>query len=112
MSKNLSKIIISILAVSCVGIASANANVPPVSANTKAPAVQTSVPNSAKVNINTATAEQLASGTLKGIGLAKAKTIIAYRNEHGKFNSADDLAKVKGIGPKLVERNRNMIAVN
>lgn len=62
------------------------------------------------VNINTADAETLASG-LKGIGLAKAKAIVAHREANGPFESADDLMQVKGIGEKTVESNRDLILV-
>jgi competence protein ComEA len=62
------------------------------------------------VDINTADATTLAEG-LNGIGLSKAEAIVAYRNEHGAFASADDLANVKGIGMKTVERNRDLIVV-
>lgn len=62
------------------------------------------------VDINTADATSLAEG-LTGVGMSKAEAIIAYRDEHGPFASADDLAQVKGIGDKLVERNRDNIVV-
>ena len=61
------------------------------------------------VNINTASVEQLTE--LNGVGDAKAKAIVAYRDEHGPFKSADQLANVKGIGLKTVEKNREMIEV-
>ncbi|MGH8553049.1 MAG: ComEA family DNA-binding protein [Methylococcales bacterium] len=61
------------------------------------------------VNINTATAEQL--DTLTGIGKAKAQAIIDDRTKNGPFKSIDDLARVKGIGPATVEKNRANIAV-
>jgi competence protein ComEA len=63
----------------------------------------------APVDINTASAEQLVE--LNGIGEAKAKAIIAYREEHGPFKSIEQLANVKGIGLKLVEKNRDAITV-
>lgn len=61
------------------------------------------------VNINTASVEQLTE--LNGIGEVKAKAIVAYRTEHGPFKSVDQLANVKGIGLKTVEKNREMISV-
>lgn len=60
------------------------------------------------VNINTADAAQLASA-LSGIGEKKAQLIVAWRQEHGHFKTLNDLAKVKGLGPKLIERNKDII---
>lgn len=62
------------------------------------------------VNINTADAATLAE-VLKGVGLAKAEAIIAYRKEHGGFKTAEQLAEVKGIGEKLVKANQDRIVV-
>ena len=53
------------------------------------------------IDINTATAEEFVK--VKGIGEKKAERIIAYRDEHGKFESVDELKNVKGIGKKIVE---------
>jgi competence protein ComEA len=57
------------------------------------------------VNINTADAPTLAK-ELKGIGLTRAAAIVEYRGKHGAFKSADELALVKGIGQKAIEKNR------
>ena len=62
------------------------------------------------VDINTADAETI-STELNGIGLAKAKAIVEYREKYGPFKSADDLSLVKGIGDKTVELNRTNIRV-
>ena len=62
------------------------------------------------VNINTADANALATG-LNGVGEAKAGSIIAYREQHGPFESADDLQQVRGIGQRLVDMNRDVIIV-
>ena len=54
-----------------------------------------------KVNINTATLEELQ--TIKGIGKKKAEAILQYRKEHGPFRTKEDLLQVKGIGKKALE---------
>jgi competence protein ComEA len=63
----------------------------------------------AKVNINSATVEELAS--LNGIGKAKAEAIIAYRTTNGNFATVEDLTKVKGIGDKIIEKIKPEITV-
>ena len=57
------------------------------------------------ININTANIESLAKN-IKGVGVKKAQAIVQYRKTHGPFKRIDDLVKVKGIGPKLLEKNR------
>jgi competence protein ComEA len=64
------------------------------------------------VNINKADAETLAM-ELTGIGAKKAQAIIAYRNENGDFKVIEELARVKGISTKTIEKNRaNILLVN
>ena len=63
----------------------------------------------AKVNINTATAAELA--TLNGIGTAKAEAIVAYRAANGKFVTVEDLTKVKGIGEKIIEKIKPEVTI-
>ena len=62
----------------------------------------------AKIDLNTATMEQLHS--LKGIGHKKAVAIIEYRKEHN-FTKIEDIMKVKGIGKKLFEKIKSEIEV-
>jgi len=61
------------------------------------------------ININTADARAL--DALPGIGPSKAKAILAYRLQHGPFDSVDALQNVKGIGQKTVERLRGFATV-
>ena len=63
------------------------------------------------VNINEADAAALAQH-LNGVGDAKAKVIVEYREKHGKFKSVDDLANVPGIGEKTVEKNRDNMSLS
>lgn len=62
----------------------------------------------AKVSINQADAEALAS-VLNGVGLKKAQAIVRYREQNGPFSEIDQLQEVPGIGPSLVERNRDRL---
>lgn len=61
----------------------------------------------AKINLNTASAEQL--DTLPGIGPAYAARIIAYRDEHGGFSTIEELQDIAGIGPKTYERLKDLV---
>lgn len=61
------------------------------------------------ININTATESELDS--LPGIGPAKAKQIIKYREENGGFNSIEDLKNIKGIGEKAFQDLQDKITV-
>lgn len=62
----------------------------------------------AQVDVNTATAEQLAE-TLVGVGASKAEAIVAYREENGPFRHIDELVNVRGIGMATVDNNRERI---
>ncbi|MEI6415984.1 MAG: helix-hairpin-helix domain-containing protein, partial [Pseudomonadota bacterium] len=48
---------------------------------------------------------------MKGVGPAKSKAIIDYRNAKGSFKTVDDLKKVPGIGDKTLEENRANLTV-
>ena len=62
-----------------------------------------------KININTATVEELAE--LKHIGEKYAQRIIDFREKNGPFVTIEDIKKVKGIGEKIFEANKNRIVV-
>lgn len=61
------------------------------------------------VNVNSATAEELA--LLPGVGPTKAQAIVRYRTEHGAFKRIEDLAAVKGIGEKGLVKLRGHVAL-
>lgn len=63
----------------------------------------------AAVNLNTATQAELEA--LQGIGPAKAKAIVEYREKNGSFASVDDLEKVAGIGSATIKQLRDEIVV-
>ena len=66
---------------------------------------------SEKININTANAETLQK-ELSYIGPSVAKRIVEYREKNGKFKSVDDLMKVKRIGKKVLNENREKITID
>ncbi|MDR9753895.1 helix-hairpin-helix domain-containing protein [Pseudomonas sp. SZMC_28357] len=65
----------------------------------------------AKVDLNGADAATL-QRELAGVGEAKAKAIVAYRDSNGPFSSVDELLEVKGIGKAILDRNREKLEVN
>lgn len=65
--------------------------------------------SSTQVNVNRATQEDLE--TLHGIGPSKAEAIINYRDEHGYFQSIEDLLNVSGIGEKTLDNIRDDIQI-
>ncbi|HHJ35836.1 MAG TPA: helix-hairpin-helix domain-containing protein [Gammaproteobacteria bacterium] len=69
-----------------------------------------SVAFAGKININDASAEQIASAMI-GIGVSKAEAIVKYRSSHGKFKSIQDLENVDGIGSKTLEKNKANISL-
>lgn len=62
-----------------------------------------------KVNINTATKEEL--DTLPGIGESTANKIINYREENGKFKSIEEIKEVSGIGDSKFEQIKDLIEI-
>ena len=65
--------------------------------------------DSSKININTASKEELM--TLAGIGESKADNIIKYRQENGSFSSVEDLTNVSGIGESIFNKIKDSITV-
>ena len=62
-----------------------------------------------KININTATLDELVQ--LDRIGEAYAQRIIDYREKNGPFEKIEDMMKVKGIGQKIFDANKERIVV-
>lgn len=67
------------------------------------------LPVMAAVNINTATQSELEA--VKGLGPAKAKAIIAYREAHGNFKNLGELDNVKGFGGASIEKLKGELSV-
>lgn len=82
------------------------AAMPPAAA---APPTQGQAAPEGKININTASAEELT--TLPGIGPSYAQRIVEHREKNGPFKRPEDLLAVRGIGDKTFERIRDRITV-
>jgi competence protein ComEA len=62
------------------------------------------------VNVNEADAVSIAN-TLVGIGISRAQAIVDYRDQYGRFYSAQELTSVKGVGQSTVEKNLSRISI-
>lgn len=67
------------------------------------------LPAFAAVNINTATQSELE--VIRGLGPAKAKAIIVYRDANGNFKNLDELDNVKGFGKASIEKLKEELSV-
>jgi competence protein ComEA len=65
--------------------------------------------SSGRININSATAEELE--TLPGIGRTAAQSIVEYRIQHGPFQTIQDIQNVPGIGPATFDKIKDLITV-
>jgi len=74
------------------------------------PMSETSIQESGKLNVNTATKMQLMD--LPGIGEVTAQRILKYREETGKFNTIEDLRAVKGMSKNKLEHLKPMITLH
>ena len=61
------------------------------------------------ININTADKATLMS--INGIGEKRAEAIIAYREQHGPFHTVEQLLDVQGVGPSILEKNKDALTV-
>ena len=68
---------------------------------------EVSSPESSKININTATIEEL--DTLPGVGEATANKIVNHRSENGEFKTVEEIKNVNGIGDKKFENIKELI---
>ncbi|MDH2078396.1 ComEA family DNA-binding protein [Pseudomonas atacamensis] len=92
-------------------VAAPVAPVAPVATDSARPPMGVSQSPSAKVDLNNADAITLQK-SLAGVGEAKAKAIVAYREINGPFASIDELLEVKGIGKAILDRNRDNLEIN
>ena len=69
------------------------------------------ITSAAPVNINTASAEEIATA-LNGIGISKAQAIVDYRQTYGLFTRSDEIMFVRGIGDATFEKNKGDILVD
>lgn len=61
-----------------------------------------------QINVNQATVEQLDKGLL-GVGPRIAMEIVKHRNQHGPYQSVEDLDKVKYVGSRMLDKNKGRI---
>jgi competence protein ComEA len=69
------------------------------------------VANAEPVNINTATAKEIATA-IKGVGIKKANAIVDYRTENGPFQTVEEITKVSGVGIKTLQQNQGNLTVD
>ena len=101
---NLKRMNLALAMLVCLSLALA----PLSAAQQKSPASPKAV-STEKINLNTATAEQLQ--TLPGVGPAVAKRILDQRSKSGKFTKIEEILNVKGIGEKKFQKMKDRLVI-
>ncbi|TCP91261.1 competence protein ComEA [Cricetibacter osteomyelitidis] len=105
----LKQILVSIIAFGTIlGSTTVSAKMPESGKAEQVEQMQSAVVSSDKVNINTATADEL-KRVLVGIGQKKAEAIVQYREKHGLFTAPEQLLEVQGFGKATLEKNKDRI---
>lgn len=92
-----------------INVPTANPIAPTLSTPPSPPPASAPTAAAHKINLNTATLEQL--DALPGIGPALAQRILDYRNEKGSFKSVEELKEVRGIGDVLYKEIQDLVTV-
>jgi competence protein ComEA len=100
----------SAMALPMQSVAAEKSNVEPKAQVAEARTKEVGAKEQTAVNINTADAPALAAA-LNGVGIKKAEAIVAYREQNGKFTSAEQLLEVKGIGKATLDKNIDRIKI-
>lgn len=111
MRTNLFKSLIFAALTSCAGVAY---SVPTTMSGDVSPSQAQNITEpmaGGKVDLNSADALTL-QRELAGVGEAKAKAIVSYRESNGPFASLDELLEVKGIGKAILDKNRKILKIN
>lgn len=99
-----------VAAVVSLALGTALADPPRGTARVPAPSTAPAVAPEGVVNINTASEDELAR--LPGVGPARAQAIVQLRARVRRFGRADDLRRVRGIGPVVMRRMRPFVALD
>ena len=91
-------------------IAAETTDTTPATGSVAAVQTATSAEQQDRVNINTATAQELAE-RLANVGPRRAEAIVNFREEHGPFTHIEQLLDVPGIGAGLLERNQSRLTL-
>ena len=98
-----------IAAIAAIALSAAALSNTPLDAQGRPAGAKTMATAAAPVNLNTATAEQLA--TIPGVGPKTAERIIEYRQKNGGFKKVEDLMNVNGVGEKSFLKMKPLITV-
>ncbi len=82
---------------------------PHAASATSAEQTQMATEQQKQVNVNTASEQELAK--VEGLGAKHAASIVKYREKNGAFKSISDLSKVPGMGPRVMKRVQDRLAV-